>query len=191
MPPLPDSIRSILDLGCGAGQTLIASEIDDDVLAVGLDIDEEALTLGAELTDAIKFVKGRGEELPFQDHSFDVVISRVALPYTLIPNASKEISRVLKPGGQVWLTFHPFSMLFKSTIAAIVSRNMKGIVYQFYILINSLLFHLTGRMFRYPLNQSRCESVQTNRSVSRALKQAGFDQIVMENGQSFVARAIK
>jgi len=191
LPGLPADMKRILDLGCGAGQTLIACEIENGVLAIGLDIDEEALKLGRKLSGDITYVKGRGEQLPFSDDVFDAVISRVALPYTLIPTTLKEIRRVLRPGGQVWLTLHPFSMLRSMFAAAIKGGSPRSVVYQFYVLTNSALFHLIGRLFRYPFNRSRCESVQTNKSVTRAMRQAGFKQIEIKIHHFFTAKAIK
>jgi ubiquinone/menaquinone biosynthesis C-methylase UbiE len=191
LPALPVGMKSILDLGCGAGQTLIAREVENEVLAVGLDIDQEALKLGREISSDISYVRGYGEQLPFCDNAFDVVISRVALPYTLIPTTLREIRRVLKPGGQVWLTLHPFSMLLCTFITAIKGGSLRSVVYQFYILTNSVLFHLIGKLFRYPLNRSRCESVQTTKSITRAMRQAGFNQVETEIDHFFTAKAIK
>ena len=53
MTPLPANLESILDVGCGAGQTLIACDLSSDVLACGLDIDSEALALGKTLSRQI------------------------------------------------------------------------------------------------------------------------------------------
>ncbi|MDX2031930.1 MAG: methyltransferase domain-containing protein [Blastocatellia bacterium] len=191
MPPLPPGMRSILDLGCGAGQTLLSSNLASNVVAFGLDIDEEALKLGRELTKNIHFVKGSGERLPFDDQTFDVVISRVAIPYTEIPVALKEIFRVLRPNGQIWLTLHSLTLLRQWMLQAFRQGNLRAIAYHFYICLNSLLFHLNGRVFRYPLNRVRCESVQTSRGMRQAMKEAGFDRIEIENQEFFVARGIK
>jgi ubiquinone/menaquinone biosynthesis C-methylase UbiE len=63
-------------------------------LAVGMDIDLEALRLGTTLTDRVKFVLASGEQLPFADGRFDFVYSRVALPYMNLKPALAEIARV-------------------------------------------------------------------------------------------------
>src|SRR5687768_18080772 len=80
MPVIEERHRRILDIGCGAGQTLIGSELRDGVLAVGLDLDHAALALGKQFSPSIQFVEGRGEALPFDHEAFDLVICRVALP---------------------------------------------------------------------------------------------------------------
>jgi SAM-dependent methyltransferase len=61
MPVLPDPFRSILDLGCGAGQTLIACDLGPEVLACGVDVDEEALKLGRQWSQQICFVRAQGD----------------------------------------------------------------------------------------------------------------------------------
>src|SRR3954449_13214466 len=103
---VPDTgnAQSILDIGCGAGQTLIA--IGPKKLRVGVDIDTEAVTFGVHWPEArgIRLGAATGENLPFQPSSFDFVYSRVALPYMHIPTALAEIHRVLRPGGNLWLT---------------------------------------------------------------------------------------
>ena len=65
MPALPAQFGSILDLGCGAGQTLIACELPPEVFACGADIDEEALQYGRQISGQIHFVRAGGEALPF------------------------------------------------------------------------------------------------------------------------------
>ena len=47
----------------------------------------------------IRLVCAAGENLPFADERFDLVFSRVALPYMDINRALREIARVLKRGG--------------------------------------------------------------------------------------------
>jgi ubiquinone/menaquinone biosynthesis C-methylase UbiE len=191
MPVLPDSFGSILDLGCGVGQTLISCGLKPETFACGVDINAEALAYGKELSPDICFVCARGERLPFSDRSFDVVISRVTLPLLHIPSALQEIERVLKPGGHVWFTLHPFSMQREKIIGAIRSMDLKSFVYQTYILINGICFHLTGRQFRFPFKQKRCESFQTIGGVTRAMRRAGFEQVRVEHGHFFVVTAVK
>src|SRR4051812_43284819 len=91
---------TVLDIGCGAGQTLIAT--CENRYSVGVDINLSALKLGKTLTDRVEFVCGTAESLPFRDASFSYVIARVSLPYTDIPRSLREITRVLEPGGQLW-----------------------------------------------------------------------------------------
>jgi len=78
-----------------------------------VDCDIEAIEAGRRLAPPnIGLVSARGEDLPFEDEYFDLVFSRVALPYMDINKALREISRVLKGGGDLWLALHPASMVF-------------------------------------------------------------------------------
>jgi len=191
MPDFPDHYESMLDIGCGAGQTLIASKLKPGAFICGIDIDEEALALGRRLSRQITFVRASGERLPFSDGSFDFIISRVSLLLMHLPVALREVARVLKPGGQVWFTLHPISMPLRSIARSIKARNAKNLAHQLYVIANGLLFHYTGRQFRSPFNRARCESFQTESGIVRAMRAAGFHQVRAERGRFLVVTASK
>ena len=92
LPVIPDGCARVLDVGCGAGQTLIASDLKG-ARGFGIDYDYSPLKGGKERNGHIEFVQASGESLPFADASLDFVISRVALPYMRIPVAAAEIAR--------------------------------------------------------------------------------------------------
>ena len=123
-PPLPRSER-VLDIGCGAGQTLMAAY--SDRVSFGLDIDLEALNLGRSFTDHVCFVCGKAESLPWPNGQFDMVIARVSLPYTDISTSLKEVHRVLRKGGELWMTLHA------SPWRQAKSSNYKGWIFFAYI----------------------------------------------------------
>lgn len=82
---------SVLDLGCGTGDTDFAGR---DV--VGLDPVMEMLSLSV----VPSRVAGVGETLPFADESFDGVFSGyVFRNLTSVPDTLDEVSRALRPGG--------------------------------------------------------------------------------------------
>jgi ubiquinone/menaquinone biosynthesis C-methylase UbiE len=178
-PPQPVS-KTILDIGCGAGQTLIASY--PDRVSYGIDIDAEALGLGGRLTKRVRFSLGRAEALPYADAQFDMVISRVALPYTNFQRSFKEIRRVLKPGGELWITLHSFSLVTRNLD---LGRLRTYLSFAF-VLTNSLLFHVCQRQFSV---FGRCESFQTQRGIRRALEQNGFRAIEIKQGRHFLVQA--
>ncbi len=101
----------ILDIGCGAGvDTILAGMMTGPTgKAVGIDIVPEMLqraTSNLGMTDVknVTFIKTSGEDLPFEDAEFDVVISNGVI--NLIPDKAtllKEVVRVLKPGGRLML----------------------------------------------------------------------------------------
>lgn len=186
LPLVPKGVERILDVGCGAGQTLIALGVTG-THAVGVDYDLEALRLGQSLTARIDLLQSSGEQLPFRDEIFDFAYSRVALPYMDIGRAVREIARVLRPGGGVWLSLHPLSMLsWKSAF-----RSPKTLAFEVYRLVNTAAFTLSGRLFRYPLKRSRLESYQTERGMRLVLAAAGFGEIRFAHGHHFVVTARK
>ena len=89
LPSLAERHRRILDVGCGAGQTLIGSDATERD-AFGVDPDGDALRLGRSLDGRLLLTRALGEDLPYRDASFDLVVSRVALPYMRIESALAE-----------------------------------------------------------------------------------------------------
>jgi ubiquinone/menaquinone biosynthesis C-methylase UbiE len=191
MPRVEPRHRRILDIGCGAGQTLIGSNLSGDVLAVGIDRDHSALVLGKRLSSAIHFVSGRGESLPFANDFFDLVICRVALPYMHISRALSEMARVTAAGGDLWLVLHPFSMTAKELGTNLAHLHVKASLYRLWVLINGLMLNTVGRQWHWPGNPNRYETWQASGAMKRALLAAGFDQIQISREKHFVVTAIR
>jgi ubiquinone/menaquinone biosynthesis C-methylase UbiE len=191
MPRVEARHHRILDVGCGAGQTLIGCKLTDGIFAVGLDTDESAVALGKQLTKAIQFVIGEGESLPFGDGSFDLVICRVALPYMHVARALSEMSRVLAADGDLWLVLHPFSMTARELGSNIVQLQLKSGIYRMWVLLNGLALHVSGKQWRWPSNHGGYETWQTNKGMARALRAAGFEQIQITRYNHFVVTATK
>jgi SAM-dependent methyltransferase len=191
MPVLPRGCRRILDVGCGAGQTLMTCDLGPGIYSCGVDVDLAALRLGRQLTARIAFVCAPGEDLPFASNCFDFVISRVALPYMDIPGALAEIHRVLKPNGTLWVALHPYAMARRELIRSVRALSVKGTLFRLYVLLNGFALHVFGTVFRYPFGRWRRESFQTGGGVRRALHAAGYDQIEIVIGRFFVATARK
>jgi ubiquinone/menaquinone biosynthesis C-methylase UbiE len=181
--------EKVLDIGCGAGQTLIAacayrqsgegglcvtcSRNDCPVWGYGIDVDSRALQLGEKWSKRMVLRDGSAEHIPFGDQEFDVVISRVTLVYADLPKAASEMRRVLKPGGRLWLTVHPFSMVFRPS----KERNWKGHLYRLYVALNGLIFHLTLQ----PISMfGKRESWQTGSGMKRLLTRAGFTNVQVD-----------
>jgi ubiquinone/menaquinone biosynthesis C-methylase UbiE len=190
-PTLPDHFASILDVGCGIGQGLFACQLKREVFACGVDIDEAAVCHAKRVAPLHHFVCAQAERLPLSNASFDVVISRVTLPYVHIPTALKEIARVTKDDGEVWFTLHPWQMARSHLFRAIRAGNLKNTLFRIYVIVNGICFHFLGKQFRYPLRRRRCESFQTVRGMTLAMRRVGFEQVGVQLGCFLIATAVK
>jgi ubiquinone/menaquinone biosynthesis C-methylase UbiE len=190
MPPFSNR-RRILDVGCGAGQTLIAANLPDGVQGFGVDPDPEAIKLGQEICPpSIKLSQGMGEKLAFPDSYFDLVFSRVALPYMHIGTGLREMWRVLEPDGQLWLALHPRKMAMREFTSAIRRGLPKLAIFRTYVLINGFAFNTFGTQFACPILR-RQETYQTAKGITRALERAGFIPTAIQTGEHFIVEARK
>lgn len=99
----------VLDIGSGAGtDSLVAAQmVGSQGRVTGIDMTPEMLAkarAAAAEMDAtnVEFVEGEAETLPFEDGSFDVVISNGVID--LVPDKDavfSEIHRVLRPRGRI------------------------------------------------------------------------------------------
>lgn len=191
MPPISKADRLVLDVGCGAGQTLIASTFEPGTNVIGLDRDKSALSVGRQLDNTISFVCARAESLPFGGECFDLVFSRVALPYTQLNHAMSEIWRVLKPDGRIWLVLHPYPMIVKEIGAALSRLQLKRAVVCLYVIANGVALNVFGKEFHLPFRKDYYESFQTIRGIKSLLRKVGFKDISAEQNHFFVCTAKK
>ena len=106
----PRDGMKVLDVGSGSGETVlrIAEKVAPTGRAVGIDFSEEAVSVAMEnmrkagLEAVAEFRVGEAESLPFEDGTFDAVISECVV--CLVPDKQKALSekvRVLKHGGRI------------------------------------------------------------------------------------------
>jgi len=96
----------VLDLGCGAGHaSFTAARQVKDVVAYDLSAKMLAVVRDAAVERGCHNLltqQGMAENLPFEDATFDAVISRYsANHWYVVGSALREVRRVLKPGGKV------------------------------------------------------------------------------------------
>lgn len=95
----------VLDVATGPAGVAIAIRSSTGADVVGLDLtgpmlDRARRNLLARNEHGVHLVQGRGEQLPFEDGTFDAVSFTYLLRYVADPAAAlEELSRVLKPGG--------------------------------------------------------------------------------------------
>ncbi|MEZ0167154.1 class I SAM-dependent methyltransferase [Microvirga sp. TS319] len=189
LPEIRPDLRRILDIGCGMGQSLMALQLPGAIEAWGLDRDADALAAGSRLvTSNIHLLAGEGELLPFPDCSFDLVFSRVALPYMDISRVIAEVARVLEPGGEFWAMLHPPGMLLSRIGQDIRSGSVKDLIFCGGVGLNSFLLHVLGRQFRIG---RWCETVQTQSGMRRILAAGGLRPLPVRREAHLIVRAYK
>ena len=95
----------LLDVGCGSGQlALIAAKDGLDVTGVDIatNLIERARARAQGEGLRARFEEADAEALPFQDASFDAVLSLIGAMFATRPDlVAKELLRVCKPGGTI------------------------------------------------------------------------------------------
>lgn len=102
--------KHILELGCG--NAVITRDIatgGPDRMITALEVDEIAHEKNLQITDLpnVTFVLGGAEDIPLADESVDVVFMFKSLhhvPIDLMGSAMREIQRVLKPNGRLYVS---------------------------------------------------------------------------------------
>ena len=95
----------IVDFGCGSGaNTVLLANRGAHVW--GVDISEDLIRLARRRLDvngragAAEFIVASAHDLPFPDDSIDIVFGIAILHHLDLPLVSKEVHRVLRPGGR-------------------------------------------------------------------------------------------
>jgi len=100
--------QSVLDVGCGTGRLTLAAAgmVGPDGEACGIDAAPEMIQVAREKAvrahSRATFEVGLIEDIPFEDGRFDTVVNTLVmhhLPDEVKSDGSREIWRVLKPGG--------------------------------------------------------------------------------------------
>ena len=104
----PQPGERVLDVatGTGWGARLIAARgAEVHGIDFGKNLIDAARTLASEAELEIQFSTADAEDLPFDDASFDVVISTFGVMFVQRPEAAAdELARVCRPGGRLGLT---------------------------------------------------------------------------------------
>ncbi|QYC42460.1 Demethylmenaquinone methyltransferase [Nonomuraea coxensis DSM 45129] len=104
----------VLDVGCGTGYLtrVLAPVVGPDGHVTGLDPSPAMVDHARRRAPRnCDYVEGVGQDLPFPDGSFDVVVSSLAvhhMPAAARPEALRQMHRVLRPGGRLLIAeFRP------------------------------------------------------------------------------------
>jgi len=164
--------KEIIDIGCGTGIIAILALDKGAAKAVCGDISEYMIRLAKENakkagydSDRILFSQLDAESLPFDDNSFDIVISGMA--FGLFPNQEKAVSemfRVLRPGGLISLGAHGpehYWEAIDTTIRSLNKRHVLGYRFEFW--------PRTEKQIHKLMKDTGFRDVETNRFIWRNL----------------------
>lgn len=162
--------KKIIDIGCGTGiiaflamergaSEAICGDISDYMLERAK---ENALTIGYDLS-RIKFHQLDAESLPFDNNSFDIVIT--GMSFGLFPDQVKavnEMFRVLRPGGFVSLGAHGpehYWEAIDTTIRSLSKRHLLGYRFEFW--------QRTEKQIAGLMKDAGFKDIRTNRFIWR------------------------
>ena len=97
----------VLDAGTGPGRVPRALATAQPHLRIdGVDLDPQMIEYAREHTaaDRVAFTVGDVAHLPFPDETFTLIVSSISQHHwTDVEGAIKDLRRVLRPGGQLWI----------------------------------------------------------------------------------------
>ena len=191
LPVLSSSRVGVVDVGCGIGQLFVAKgdEVPPGVPCYGFDIDQAAIEYAkSRWADRANFGVAPAEKIPLPDGSVDFYVSRVTLPYADIRVALEEAARVLVPGGRLWVTLHPVSMILGQMGEAVRSGRLKELAMRTIQLANGAAFHFFGTGRRLLGNR---DSWQSEARMRRELDKYFTDVKVTANDHYFLIEAAR
>ncbi len=103
----PNPGESILDIGCGGGETALdlARAVAPDGKVVGIDLSAAVLAFAkraANGCERVRFVHADAQAFPFEPAAFDAAFSRFGVMFFTDPTAAfSNIRRSLKPNGRL------------------------------------------------------------------------------------------
>lgn len=130
----------MLDVACGTGivaRTAIKRSGNNGLSVTGLDPNPGMLAVAESKTSGPDWKEGVAEALPFEDESFDVVVSQFGLMFFQDRSAAlREMKRVLAPGGRMAVAvfdsldnnpgYHSMTQAFARVVGEEVAEALRG-----------------------------------------------------------------
>lgn len=155
---LPPNNATILDFGCGDGRYIKEVLSMHPYKIIGVDISEFALKKSRKRFPGARFYHLSGDDkLPVNTSSVDFVIAGDVIEHIFdVPNFLKEMNRILKKNGKIFIST-PYHGMIKNIVLSIIGFD--------------IVFDPTSPHIRF----------FTRKSLSRLLSKHGF--VILEYGQ--------
>jgi len=113
---LDDGMR-ILDVGCGTGALLKRLCMGRNIDAYGIDAEESMIAVATNQCPDYSIRQAKSEQIPFGDGYFDILTACMAYHhFSDKAGFAREASRVLKPGGVLYIADPKFPFLIRKSI---------------------------------------------------------------------------
>lgn len=125
--------QKVLDLCCGNGYDA-SNYLAKGFKVSAIDASEQLIEIAQKNYSGIDFKVGFAESLPYENNSFDAVVSKYAIMTSADMNPSfNEAHRVLKSGGYfIYLMTHPFRQYFEK-------RNVSADYFKQEVVVSNIL----------------------------------------------------
>jgi ubiquinone/menaquinone biosynthesis C-methylase UbiE len=173
---------SILDICCGAGQTLVAiCKHITPLLAVGFDIEVGNLLFARQQASVYLgnpspclWLAANARDLPFRKNSFTHIIFRQALYLVDAEKAMAEMTRVLCSQGTVYIRVPSYRHAF----GYFKRQGIRNIARGLFVVLNGIAFHFFFKQFKIYLKSKSmlyCEMFYTKRAIKNLCTKYGLD----------------
>ena len=171
---------SILDFGCGGGQTLLAAFRFNPGRVTGIERDGYAVDFAEFLfrrsgisPGRYSFLNSEINAVSLPEKSFTHIICRLVLYRARVNQALNILNRASKENGRIYILAHSTGYYLSRT--GIILRNPVWFGYFLFVFVNGLLFTATGLQLTLKLGRRRLsELFFTEGSLKRALRRNGF-----------------
>lgn len=127
--------EQVLDVACGTGivARLASEQLGDKGTVTGLDVNPGMLAVARSIAPSIEWHEVSVENMPLPDDTFDVVFCQLGLQFVEDkPAALKEMRRVLKSGGRLFLNMPgpagPLFVIFAETMKQLIGPETERFV---------------------------------------------------------------
>jgi ubiquinone/menaquinone biosynthesis C-methylase UbiE len=107
----------VLDVGCGTGTVLKNISACSDIIGYGIDAEENMIAEAKKKCPGMEILVSDCTDTPFEDNKFDIVTACMAYHHFADKQGfAKEISRIIKPGGSLYITDPRFPSIIRKPL---------------------------------------------------------------------------